>query len=302
MVKESKKSFLVVREYVFMVIGCLISAGAIDVFLIPYKIAPGGVTGIATVLFYLTDSKVSVGVFILLLNIPLFLGGMKFIGRLFFIRTLFNTILLSFFIDILKPFTQQFVERYLGNLTSSSSNSNLMLYCIFGGVMMGLGLGIVLRSGATTGGTDLAAQIVHHFFPHFTIGRILMVIDAVVVAFAAVAFKSFLLGLYAIVTIYLSSKVIDVILEGIDYAKAVFIISNQSDEISKKIMMEINRGVTGLHGTGMYTGTEKQVLMCVLDRKQIPKLKALVKSVDRNAFVVMTDVREVFGEGFKSHG
>ena len=127
-----------------------------------------------------------------------------------------------------------------------------------------------------------------------------MVIDGIVVIFAAVAFKSFLLGLYAIVTIYITSKVIDAILEGVDYAKAVFIISNHSQIISQKIIKEIDRGVTGLSGTGMYTGDDKQVLLWVLDRTQIPKLKALVKSVDPDAFVIMTDVREVLGEGFKS--
>lgn len=289
----------VVKDYIFILIGCMITAVAMDVFLIPYKIAPGGVTGIATVLFYLTDSAVPVGILMLLMNIPLFLGGMRFIGKIFFIRTLFSTIFLSVFIDVLEPFTHKFVERYLGGLTVSSANSNLLLYCIFGGVLMGFGLGIVFRSGATTGGTDLLAQIVQHFFPHLTVGSILMVIDAVVVVLAALAFQSFLLGLYAIVTIFLSSKVVDVVLEGVDYAKAVFIISNHSDEISKKIMTEIDRGVTGLNGTGMFTGTEKQVLLCVLDRKQIPKLKVLVKSIDMNAFVIMTDVREVVGEGFK---
>ena len=290
----------VISAYISIIIGCLITAVAMDVFLIPYKIAPGGVTGIATVLFYLTRSSIPVGAIMLLLNVPLFLGGIKYIGRIFFIRTLFSTILLSFFIDILEPVTRQFGDRYLGSLTSSSSNSNLMLYSVFGGVVIGIGLGIVFRSGATTGGTDLAAQIVHHFFPHFTIGQILLVIDAMVVVFAAIAFKSFLLGLYAIVTIFLSSKVIDVILEGVNYAKAVFIISDRSDEISQKIMTGFDRGVTGLHGTGMYTGTKKEVLLCVLDRRQIPKLKAMVKSVDMKAFVIMTDVREVLGEGFKS--
>lgn len=287
-------------EYLYIVAGCLVTALAFDVFLLPYKIAPGGVTGIATVLFYLTSSKIPVGMLILILNVPLFLAGMKWIGKRFFVKTLFSTILLSVFIDIIDPFSQRFVENFLGNMSADASNANLMLYCIFGGVMMGIGLGIVFRAGATTGGTDLGAQIVHHFFPHFTMGKILLVIDGMVVVFAAIAFKSFLLGLYAIVTIYLSSKVIDAILEGVDYAKAVFIISNHSDIISNGIMTEIDRGVTGLSGTGMYTGTAKQVLLCVLDRTQIPKLKYLVKKLDPEAFVIMTDVREVLGEGFKS--
>jgi uncharacterized membrane-anchored protein YitT (DUF2179 family) len=295
-----RKIFSIIEEFLYIIIGCLVTAVALDVFLLPYKIAAGGVTGIATVLFYITHSKIPIGTIILLLNVPLFLGGMKFIGKRFFLKTVLSTILLSVFIDLVEPFTKKFLSQYLGDLADSAPGANLLLYCVFGGVGMGIGLGLVFRAGATTGGTDLAAQIVHHFFPHFTVGRILMVIDAMVVLFAAVAFKSFLLGLYAIVTIYLSSKVIDAILEGVDYAKAVFIISNQSDFISQRIMAEIDRGVTGLNGTGMYTGTEKKVLLCVLDRKQIPKLKSLVKSMDPKAFVIMTDVREVLGEGFRS--
>jgi len=299
MFKDNKIISTVIR-YLYLVVGCFIAAGAIDIFLLPYKIAPGGITGIATVVFYVISSKIPVGMIILLLNIPLFIIGMKYIGKKFFLKTLLSTILLSVFIDVLKPFTQKFTDRFLGDLENSSANSNLLLYCIFGGVLMGIGLGIVFRAGATTGGTDLAAQIVHHFIPYFTVGKILMVIDGIVVIFAAVAFKSFLLGLYAIVTIYISSKVIDAILEGVDYAKAVFIISNYSQIISQKIIKEIDRGVTGLNGTGMYTGEGKQVLLCVLDRMQVPKLRALVKSVDPDAFVIMTDVREVLGEGFKS--
>jgi uncharacterized membrane-anchored protein YitT (DUF2179 family) len=297
---RSAKLFPVVKDYLYILIGCLITAAAMDVFLIPFRIAPGGITGIATVLYYLTSSKVPVGVISLVLNIPLFIGGMKFIGKRFFIKTLFSTIVLSVFIDALEPLMTRFVVKFLGSFASTSSNSNLLLYCVFGGVMTGVGLAIVFQSGATTGGTDLAAQIVHHFIPHFSIGRILLVIDAMVVLFAAIAFQSFLLGLYAIVTIFLASKVIDTILEGVDYAKAVFIISDQSEAISQQIMTEFNRGVTGLNGTGMYTKSDKKVLLCVMDRTQIPKLKVLVKHIDANAFVIVTDVREVLGEGFKT--
>ncbi len=300
-VKIVKNEFLRIKEYAFLVIGCLIAACAIDIFLFPYKIAPGGITGIATVIFYLTNSKIPVGTLILIINIPLFIGGMKIVGRRFLIKTLFSTVLLSVFIDVLEPFTSKFVGSFLGGISDTGVNSNLMLYCVFGGVLMGIGLGIVFRAGATTGGTDLAAQMVHHFVPHFTVGKILLVIDGMVVVMAAIAFRSFLIGLYAIITIYICSKVIDTILEGVDYAKAVFVISNESQIISTKIMSEIDRGVTGLNGTGMFTGTDKKVLLCVLDRKQIPKLKSLVKSVDPHAFVIMTDVREVLGEGFRSH-
>jgi uncharacterized membrane-anchored protein YitT (DUF2179 family) len=289
------------KDYFLIIIGCILSALAIDIFLVPYKIAPGGVTGLATVIYYITNSRYQVGTIMLILNIPLFLGGMKFIGRKFAIKTLFSTVLLSMLIDVIEPLTNQFAQHFLGELKDAATSSNLLLYCMIGGAVLGAGLGLVFKAGATTGGTDLGAQIVNHFIPHVSIGKILMVIDGIVVVFAAVAFQSFLLGLYAIVTIFITSKIIDTILEGVNFAKAVFVISNHSEAIAQKVLKELDRGVTGLKGTGMYTGTDKQVLLCVLDRTQIPKIKLLVKSVDPAAFVVVTDVREVLGEGFLSH-
>jgi len=286
------------KDYSFIVIGCLLTALAIDIFLVPFKIAPGGLAGIATVIFHLTEGKFSVGLVILVINIPLFLIGIKHIGGVFFVKTFISTLLLSFFIDIFEPYTYRFVEKYLVDISNIDSNANLLLYCIFGGAMTGIGLGIVFRAGSTTGGTDLAAKILHKFLPKFSVGQILLFIDGVVVVFAAIAFQSVLLGLYAIVTIYITSKIIDAILEGISYAKAVYIISDYSDDIAKRILEEVNRGVTGLDGTGMYTKTEKKVLMSVLERSQIPKVKSIVKEIDPDAFIVVSDVREVFGEGF----
>ena len=166
---------------------------------------------------------------------------------------------------------------------------------------MGLGLGMVFISGATTGGTDLAARILHHFVPGMTIGKILLLIDSVVIIFAAVAFNSFLLALYAILALYISSKIIDIILEGVNYAKAVYIISDYADDIARDILKELDRGVTALNGTGMYTGKDKRVLYCIIQRGQLPVLKALVKKIDPTAFIILSDVTEVLGEGFKTY-
>lgn len=297
---KQKKIITNIKDYTYILLGCILTALAIDIFLVPFKIAPGGLTGIATVVFHLTDGRFSIGLVILVINIPLFLIGIKHIGGNFFVKTIISTLLLSFFIDLFEPHTNRFVEKYLLDISNINSTANLMLYCIFGGAITGIGLGIVFRAGATTGGTDLAARILHKFLPKFSVGQILLFVDGVVVVFAAIAFQSVLLGLYAIVTIYITSKVIDAVLEGINYAKAVYIISDYSDEIAKRILNEVNRGVTGLDGTGMYTHSEKKVLMSVLERSQIPKVKKLVKEIDPNAFIVVSDVREVFGEGFSS--
>ncbi|HHW49372.1 MAG TPA: YitT family protein [Clostridiaceae bacterium] len=287
------------KEYIWIIAGTIIAAASIDVFLVPHKIAPGGVTGIATVIYYLSGSRLPVGLIMLLFNIPLFVLGIKFIGKKFVIRTLFATIFMSVAIDTMKPFTVYFVDKYFSKLENMPASPDLLLYSIFGGVFMGTGLGLVFKSGATTGGTDLAARIVNHFIPAFTMGQVLLFIDMCVVIFAAIVFNSFLLALYSIVTLFISSKVIDAILEGVNFAKALFIISDESETIAKRIMTDLDRGVTALKGKGMFTGQDKQVLFCVVHRSQMPQLKKIVKEVDKRAFIVLADIREVLGEGFK---
>lgn len=296
-----KKAYAHVAEYLWIIAGSILTAAAINIFLLPYKIAPGGVSGIATVLYYLSDGRFPLGITMLMLNIPLFLGGFRYIGGKFIIRTLFSTAFLSLVIDITEPFSVEFAEKYLGNFNNALATPDLLLFSIFGGFLMGAGLGMVFRSGATTGGTDLAARIVNHFVPNFTIGQVLLFIDTCVIIFAMISFNSITLGLYAIVTLFISSKVIDAILEGVNFAKAVFIISEKPDEIAAKILEDLDRGVTGLNGTGMYTGNDKRVLYCVVERGQIPLLKDIVKQIDNKAFIILSDVREVLGEGFKTY-
>lgn len=293
------KSFLKeIKVYLWIFAGSIIAAGAINIFLVPFKLAPGGVTGIATVVYYLSDKRFPVGITMLALNIPLFLIGMRFIGGRFIIRTLFGTIILSVLIDLSEPYARDFIKYFVIKTGSISFSPDLMLYSVFGGFFMGLGLGLVFKSGATTGGTDLAAKIANHFSPHLTMGKLLLGIDSSVILFAAIAFNSFLLALYAMLSLFISSRVIDAILEGVNFAKAVYIISDKPDEISKLIITELNRGVTALNAVGMYTGYEKKMLYCVLNRTQIPLLKQLVIKLDPNAFIILTDVREVLGEGF----
>ncbi len=290
------KIYMHVKDYLLIVIGSILVAVAMDIFLVPYKIASGGATGFATVLFHITGGALPVGVVIIAVNIPLFILGFKFIGKMFLIKSALSTLLLSLLIDIFEPFAVEFTRTYLSGFAEAGMASDLMLFCIFGGVIMGLGIGLVFRAGGTTGGTDIAAALLHRIFPNATIGQILLVIDGLVVVFAAIAFKSFLLPLYAIVVIYISAKIIDTILEGVDFAKAVYIISDYPEEIADLIMDKLDRGVTALDGTGMYTRKDKKVLFCVLERTQIPRLKSIVKGHDPKAFIVMSDIREVLGE------
>ncbi len=275
-----------IKGIIILITGSFIMAISINMFLLPNKIAPGGVSGIATVLFYLY--RLPMGITMLILNIPLFIFGIANLGGIFGVRTLFATIMLSLAID---------TTSFLPIVTN-----DLLLASLFGGVLMGVGLGFIFRVGGTTGGSDLAAKIIHRHIPAFTIGQVLLAIDFAVIVFATVVFKNYELALYAAVTLFVSSQIIDGIIEGVDFAKAVFIISEKSEEIANRIMNELDRGVTGLSGTGMYTKHKRQILMCILRRREIAPLKLLVREIDENAFVILTDAREVVGEGFKRHG
>lgn len=299
--KRMKKLIKNWKDYLWIILGSLLTAAAINIFLVPYKLAPGGVSGLATVIYYLSNSRFPVGTTMLVLNVPLFIIGLRFIGRRFVFRTLFSTIFLSVAIDVMEPFTGRLTEKYLVVLEQATANPDLLLYSIFGGAIMGLGLGIVFKYGATTGGSDLAARIVNHFQRNFTMGQILLSIDTAVVIFAAIVFNSVLLALYSVIALYVCSKVIDAVMEGVNFAKEVFIISDHPDDIAARILRELDRGVTALKGKGMYTGSDKEVLLCILHRGQLPTLKEIVREVDSKAFVILTDVREVFGEGFKTY-
>lgn len=296
---RNKKFIQGLKDYMWIILGSVFTGFAINIFLVPYKIAPGGVTGIATIIFYISGEILPVGTLMLLLNIPLFIFGMKYIGRRFIMRTLFSTVFLSAVVDFAEPLTDRIIAQL--ELEKLSSGPDFMLFAIFGGFFMGLGLGLVFKSSATTGGTDLAAKIAHHFIPSLTIGKLLLYIDGAVILFAAIAFRSFLLALYSILALYITTKIVDIILEGMNFAKVVYIISDHADEIADNIMQELDRGVTALNGTGMYTKSEKKVLFCVLQRGQLPELKILVKKIDPLAFVILGDVTEVLGEGFKSY-
>jgi len=269
-----------INEYLLIILGSLLTALSFNFFFIPNQIAPGGLSGIATVLYHIFGFPV--GITTLVLNVPLFIAGIRQLGGHFGIRTLLATILLSVFIDIIK----------VPALTSDS-----LLASIYGGFLMGLGLGIIFRMNATTGGTDLFAKIIHKYFPSISVAWVLFAVDFVVVLAASVLLGPSR-GLYAIVALALGAKIIDLVQEGLNTAKAFFIISDGAEAISQRIIEEMERGVTMLEGRGAYTGNEKNVILCVVRRTQITQLKGLINEIDPAAFVLVADVREVMGEGF----
>jgi uncharacterized membrane-anchored protein YitT (DUF2179 family) len=287
-----------ITPYAVIFMGCALMTFGMNMFLIPFKLAPGGVSGLATVLHYVSGGLVPVGVLMLAMNIPLFLLGWKSKGRGFMLRSLFGTVVLSLQIDLTAPLANRLLEDWFVSLDVTMATPDLLLNALAGGLIMGVGLAFVLREDATTGGTDMAASILRRFIPHLSIGTFLMGLDAMVVLFAAFAFHSIKLGLYASVSLYVASKTIDAFLEGINFAKTLMIISDHSEQIANRLMHEIGRGVTGLSGIGMYSGSRKTVLLCVVKRGEIPQVKQVVRECDPLAFVLLSDTREVLGEGF----
>ena len=268
-------------SYWQIIIGSLIGAVAYPLFLVPNHIAPGGLTGLATVLNYLFQWPV--GTVSLLLNIPLFIVGYRSMGRVFAFRSLFATVLFSFLIDL---------------IPLPSMTANPLLGAVFGGVLLGAGLGLILRGGATTGGTDMAARMVHSRFQHVSVGALLFVIDCAVVLMAGVTIEAEY-ALYAFISIYVSSRVIDMVMMGLTSDKACYVISEKHESIKQELMTQLERGVTVLHAEGGWSGQSRPLLLCVLSAQEVGRLKAIVRSVDESAFVFISDAHEVLGEGFR---
>lgn len=270
-----------VRDYVLILIGASIMGFAIKNIYDPIGLVTGGASGVAIILkkqfgvpLWLTNTAI---------NIPLFAAAAKLKGWSFIKRTLFATVTLSISLYVIPemPFLMD----------------DLFLTALFGGIITGAGAGIVFACQATTGGTDMLAALIRHWMPHYTIAQIMQVLDAAIVLVGAGIF-GITYALYALIAIYAVSKVSDGIIEGMKYSKVVYIISNKSEEIAAAILRELERGVTALDARGMYSGNRKNVLFCVVSRKEIAQLKDLVVGHDAQAFVIVSDAREVLGEGF----
>lgn len=276
-----KKRKRIILDYLGITVGSALLALSLAVFLIPNKIAAGGLSGLATIIYYWTGWPVGIMTFIM--NIPLFFAGIKFLGRSFGPRTIYGMVIFSLFTDILQPIVPVLTR-------------DLLLATIYGGVVGGIGLGLVFLSKGTTGGTDMIARLINHF-TNFSMGRGLLLADGLVVLLAGIFFNPEV-ALYAAISIFINSKTVDLVQEGFDYKKAAFIISKDSKEIMLKIIEELDRGVTVLKGHGGYTGEDKNVLYCIINRVELTKLKRMVYNIDQDAFMIISDVADVLGEGF----
>lgn len=283
----NKKRKLIIKEIILEILGSILGAFimaiGISLFLLPNQLSSGGVAGIATITYYLL--KIPMGTMILVINIPLFIISIFKIGKYFFIKTLIGTAGLSFFIDLLDRFEPLTKDRFLA--------------CVYGGIILGIGTAIILKSNSSTGGSDLVSYVAKKYKPTIQAGNIIVLIDIFIVTLNMVFFKEIEIGLYSAIAIYLMGKVIDVLFEGIDFTKLMIIVSDKSEDISKQIEEKVERGATGLYGKGMYTDKEKLVLMCVAPRRDVAKIKIISRKIDPHSFIIITNSREVVGQGFK---
>ncbi len=253
----------------------------------PNGIAFGGITGVAQIVNFLIPA-LPIGVTVIVLNIPLFVLGWRLIGGRLLVTSLYAMALSSVFIDVLTP-------------VYDWPPMEPLLACIFGGVLLGLSLGLVFQQGATTGGTDLMARLLKLKLAWLPMGKLLMGIDLAVIVAVAAVFRALDAALYGLVALYISTIVMDGVLYGLDTAKVAYIISDRNKEISAAIVKDLDRGVTILHGQGAYTGADKDVLMCAFKQREIAAIKAAVKDIDPAAFVIVCDAHEVLGEGFRDY-
>lgn len=274
-----------IKDYIVITISAIIYAAGVSLFLDPNSLAPGGVTGIAIILNRITG--VETGTWILGLNIPiLLLGAWKFGGK-FILSTIYCTVLTSVATNLLTPF--------------GAATEDPLLAALVGASLMALALGWVFKAGATTGGMDIIVKVLRLKVPHLKTGSLYLLLDATVVTVSAFVFRNVDRALYAGLVVIITSFLLDVVLYGRDGAKLIYIISDNSEKITKRLLEDLDIGVTYVQGTGAYSGREKNVIMCVIRKQLSPKAEEIVKEEDPLAFMIVTSATEIYGEGYKSY-
>jgi len=282
-----KKSTNNIIEFLGLVIGSLFMGVGLNMFFKPYTIAPGGLSGLSVVISKFTG--LSVSTIMLIIGTPLLVFSIKILGKKDAIKTFIGMMILSIVLKITEP------------LATISVTQDVLLSSISGAILLGIGLGIVFRVDGSTGGTDLIALMVNRVIPSLPVSKCLIIIDGMVVLSAGIANGDVETGLYSAIALYIISKVIDAIISGFDYSKAFMIITEDREELKSAILNDVKRGVTVLDAKGGYTNNDKSILLVVVNnKKQEVHLKKLIKRVDSSAFIIVSDVHEVLGEGFKS--
>ncbi len=286
-------------DYSLILIGSFVLAAGYVYFITPHRIVPGGVYGIAIVVHYLTEGVFSfwpegipIGLFGLVLNIPLTIAGIKILGPRFGIKTIVGFVLASGFIDLI---------AYLRPESYAPLVTDVLLSCIYGGVLIGAGLGLIFKSRATSGGSDIVAMIIAKY-TRIQLGRLMIYVDSAIVLLGLAVFQDWHIPLYSLIVIFITGRAIDLILEGADYNKALLIVSKKHPEIKEKILNDLERGGTYLKGEGMFTAQEKQIIYTVVSRREVAILEEYISRIDPDAFITVMDAREILGEGFQNLG
>lgn len=283
-----KEIELIIKKYIKeisnLILGCIIMAFGVSVFLLPNQLSSGGFSGVSTIVYYLLN--VPIGTTTLILNIPLMCIAYFRIGKKFLLKAILGTVLLSIFLDVFERIPVITTDR--------------LLACIYGGIASGIGTALILKANASTGGTDLISYIIKSYNRKYKSSNLIVLADIIIIGLNVLFFKQIEIGLYSSITIYIMGKMIDIIFEGIDFTKIIFIISPQYAEISLKIANDVKRGSTGIYSKGMFTQKENLMLLCVGNRNEVGKIKNIVKEIDPTAFIIICNAREALGKGFNT--
>lgn len=283
--KKSKRTELFV-DLLYFAVGSLLYGLSVNMFTAPNHIAPGGLTGLSTVFNYLFGTPIGTVIFIM--NIPLFIWAIVSIGYKLVVKTFAATLMTSVAIDVL-------------SLVLRPYTGNLVLAAVFGGVIEGFALALIFMRGGTTGGTDMIARLIGRYFRHVSMAKLMMCIDVIVVLIAAFAYKSMESAMYALIVIFVATRLIDAVLYGTDIGtgKILYVMSDHNEEIAQQILTDIDRGVTFLKSRGAYSGRDGEVLLCAVRRYEVCKVNDIVHTVDPNAFIIVGDAGSISGEGFR---
>ena len=279
------KLSLKLDEVIILLVGCLLMGISINMFLNPHNIAPGGLTGVSIIINTLTG--IPIWLINICFDIPLFLFAFRILGKKDATKTFFGIIFLTLSLKLTE------------NLSYVHVTDDMLLSAISGGIILGLALGLIFRINGSTGGTDLIALLAKKFFPNLSIHTLMGFADGCVVILSGIVSRELEIALYSALSLYIIVKVSDIMVEGINTSSSFTIISDKYEEIGNSISDELQRGATILNGRGLYSGNEKNVLLVVVSKKQVVTLKKLVKRIDSNAFIIISDIFEVLGEGFK---
>ncbi len=281
---SKEKGLAIAKDYLFIALGTFILAIAINVFMAPNKVSAGGITSLGTILLHLFGVRISITN--LVCNVVLFIFGFRKLGRYAVVQTASGIVLLSLFLEVTSK-----IPVYTGDILIAS---------VAGGVLMGTGVGLVVRQGASTGGSDFAGLILKRLLPHIPLATLIVLIDCAIVLASGIVFRSFSVTFYSVLSLFVCSLLTDQIMTFGDSAKMVQIFSSHTQEITEHIIKDFERGVTGIHCFGMFEKNETLMLECIVKPRELPLYLNMVRSIDKNAFVIIANVQEVLGEGFKS--